>query len=158
NFQGAADAMCRLVWYPSAQEQSVKLGGGSTAASALFGIGATPNTPKLITMKFVDMPMQGRRQLFFDWATPYTWPYLTARDSWFRGVNLTVSQMYYNGIPASVVSLQNNLMERSTLSLFNGYILYYYGQNQYNVVQNPLSVSLFNNLFWRSTVGLTYME
>ena len=156
--EGRPDNMNRLVWYPAVQEQPIRINGVSTAGSALFNITSASGGPKLINMRFTDMPMQGRRQPFFDFGIPYYWPIATLRDCWLRGVNLTVGSFYNDGPPASSITLQNNLIERSTVSLFNGYIHYYYGPGQYNVYQNPLSAFLYNNLFWGGTLGLTYMD
>lgn len=155
---GRAEDMNHLVWYPSVQEQPIRLDNVSTYSSALFKISAVPNTPKLIVLKFTDLAMQGDRQRFFDSGVPYNWPYATLSDCWLRGVNLTVNSYYLSGNAASWIDLRNNLLERCTVTLYNGYSIYFYGPGQFNVVQNPLSVMLHNNLFWRSAVSLTYKE
>ncbi|HXU75292.1 MAG TPA: LamG-like jellyroll fold domain-containing protein, partial [Methylomirabilota bacterium] len=154
---GRADAMNRILWYPAVQEQAVKLNNVATFSSSILDIfpySGSPS-PKILNFTFTDFPMQGGRQRLFAQAYPYCWPVVSARDCWFRGIDLSMGGYYYQ--PAFYVvgqiSLLNNLFERSTLGLFNGYVLYYT-----SVVQNPLSATLYNNLFWQGTVGLSHLD
>jgi hypothetical protein len=55
----------------------------------------------------------------------------------------------------STVVLQNNLLERSTVSLYNGCFAYSQGGPP-TYYDNPLALTARNNLFWQSTVALTY--
>jgi hypothetical protein len=143
--------MNHLVWYPSVQEQPVRLGNVSTVGSALFA-GISGSTPKLITLRFTELPMLGSRQLFFDQCYSYSGPIVSLKDCWLRGINLSVNKIYVTGWLGSSVTLQNCVLERSTVSLNAGYVDYY--GNGVSVYQNPLSVYLFNNLFWQSSLGL----
>ena len=158
--QGRPDAMNRLVWYPSVQEQPLRLNNISTVGSAVFNLssggGSGGYTPKIVTLSFTDFPMLGFRQyLLGSQCYAYFYPVVTLSDCSLRGVNLSVAAPSYgpDANPAASVTLKNNLMERGTLSLFSG-VVSYYSQNY----QMPLGVSLYNNLFWSNTVSLTYAD
>ncbi len=147
---GSADLLNHLVWYPSVQEQPVCLNNVSTANSALFDIGSYSYSPKLISLRFTDIAMQGKSQNFFVYGLAYYWPFLTLRDCQLRGVSLSIF-WYYADSPYSSVSLWNNLLERCSVYLFNGYASY-----PPDTFQNPLAVLLCNNLFWKGDLGLTF--
>ncbi|HWD18753.1 MAG TPA: Ig-like domain-containing protein [Verrucomicrobiae bacterium] len=156
---GGPFAMNRLVWYPGVQEQPIRVSSISTYASPLFNITSGGyGGPHIINLNFTDIPMEGGRESFFDFGSPGYFPILTAKNSWLRGVNLTISPALVNGTPISSVTLWNNLLERCTASFFNGYVLYYYGTGQYTVYQNPLSVIMYNNLLWSNSISLTYEQ
>jgi hypothetical protein len=154
NATGAPDAMVRLVWYPSVQEQPVRFNNIGTYLSPLFSISSSVGAPKLITLRFTDLPMLGRRQAFFDTSDASYFPVVTLRDCWLRGVSIALSGTLQSRMPGPSILLQNDLCERSTISLFNGYSL---GQGG-AVYQNPLGFTAYNNLFWNSTLALTYRE
>lgn len=151
---GLPSAMNRLVWYPSVQEQPVRLNNISTVGSSVFSPSAA-GTPKIVALSFTDLPMQGSRQSMFGQIYAYHYPIITLSGCWFRGVNLTVGAPSYGPAanPAANVTLLNNVFERSTLSLFNGYVNYYG-----TFSQMPLGVTLYNNTFWSNTVTLFFMD
>jgi hypothetical protein len=156
---GGPAQMSHFVWYPAVQEQPVLLNGTATAGSHVFGIGQNGGSPKIITLNYVDLAMQGLTQGFFDIGAAYYFPIVSCRNCWLREVALSVGNYLPNAVgPGSAITLNNNLIERSSMSFFNGYALYYYGQNQYQVLQNPCYLTLYNNLFWNSGLGLTYMQ
>jgi len=154
--QGGPLAMNRLVFYPSVQEQPLFNGVASlTPASAIFDVSTATSTllnaiKPIINLRFTDIPMLGLRQKFFSGtAAPLNLNTVSAKDCWLRGVDLTVSgatsAFYQTAIPA--VTLWNNLMERTTVSLFTG---------PTGASENPLSLGFYNNLFWQSDLPLTY--
>ena len=53
------------------------------------------------------------------------------------------------------VTLQNNLVERCTLSLYNGWD---YDSGGVNHITIPLAANLYNNLFRRGALTLTYED
>jgi hypothetical protein len=152
---GLANALNHLVWYPSVQEQPVNLNNISTAGSALFST-VTAGT----TMRFTDIAMLGKRQTF---VSQPNWYILTLKDCQLHGVNLSAgAQIQQNSSPGASIGLQNCLLERCTASFFNGYSSLGNGPvggPVYSITyyQNPLVVNLFNNLFWQSTVSLSYL-
>ncbi|HEX3719931.1 MAG TPA: PQQ-binding-like beta-propeller repeat protein [Verrucomicrobiae bacterium] len=154
---GYFDAVNELVWYPSVQEQPVRLNNVSTVNSAIFSLAAS-FSPKPITMGFTDLAMQGQPQYFYAVAYPGYFPELFLENCHLRGVNLSVYGEIGSSAPSygPSVTLQNNLLERSLVNLFNGAALYYYASNEYNIYQNPLAVTFYNNLFWNSTIDLDY--
>jgi hypothetical protein len=159
NGQGLPTVMNRFVWYPSVQEQPTLLDSISTRTSALFDVsGATSSsaTKPLLQFRFTDFPMLGLRQDFFKGdAHPLNLKTLSVQDSWLRGVNLVVSSNAIafgaNAVPTA--SFVNNLFERSTVSVFNGYLTT--GGSTY---QNPIALSLYNGLFYQSTFNLYYED
>ncbi len=152
---GMPNLMNRLVWYPAVQEQPVLLMGLSPTNDGIFNVSGATNTgtgaPRpVIQLKFTDLPMLGTRQGFF-YGPAYTLNLntLSLKDCWLRGVNLTITSntaSYLNTTTA--VTLQDDLFERSTVSLFNGH----------NVADNPLALTAYNDLFWNATVSLTYLD
>jgi hypothetical protein len=148
---GLANAMNHIVWYPSVQEEPVLLNGVSTASRAVFDLTGS-GTPKIITLNFTDLPMQGSRQLLFNNPTTFDFPVITVQNCWLRGVNFGINNYQASGYTGPAAILQNNLLERSTVSLYNGY--YYQG----SYLQNPLAVTLYNNLFWQSSLSLSYYD
>ncbi len=154
NSQGRADTMNRLAWYPSVQEQAVKLAGVSTVNSAIFSTAG--GSPELITLRFTDLPMLGNRQPFFDQCYSYNGPMVNVKDSWLRGINLAVNRYFVTGFLGSSVTLQNNLLERSTVNLNAGYVDYFGDGTA--VYQNPLNLGFYNNLFWQSSLALSDLD
>jgi len=156
--QGTPLQMNRLVWYTAVQEQPTLLDGIATRTNGLFNVsGATSAsaTKPILQFRFTDFPMQGLRQDFFkNGAHPLNLQTLSFQDSWLRGVNLVVSSTATsfgaNAVPAA--TFINNLFERSTVDLFNGYL------TSGATYQNPVTVTVYNALFWRSTVTLTYND
>jgi hypothetical protein len=149
---GLANALNHLVWYPSVQEQPVSLNNISTAGSALFST-VTAGT----SMRFTDIAMLGRRQTF---VSQPNWYILTLKDCQLHGVNLSAgAQIQQNSSPGASIGLQNCLLERCTASFFNGYSSLGGGPGSGVIIyyQNPFVVNLFNNLFWQSTVNLSYL-
>ncbi|MEI6780220.1 MAG: alpha/beta hydrolase, partial [Verrucomicrobiota bacterium] len=156
--QGRPEAMNRLVWYPAVQEQSIRLNNVSTVDSLLFNTGYA-TTPKTIQLRFTELAMHGARQsLWSQPAYPYHQTTLSLRDCWLHALNITEAGFAYP--PASTLNwtFQNNLVERSTLSLFNGWVNISSDPDYLIYVANPLAASLCNNLFRRSTVSLTYKD
>jgi len=158
---GEANAMNRIVWYPSVQEEPILLANIGTSGSGIFNVGGATSTanyiPKpQIILHFTDLPMLGTRQNFFYGAT-YTYNVGTVfmQDCWARGISLTIGGYYaaYTN-NATAITFQDNLFERSSVSLYNGYVL----QCEYCVFDNPLSLTAYNNLFWNGNVGLTYLD
>ncbi|MFZ0828024.1 MAG: nidogen-like domain-containing protein [Verrucomicrobiia bacterium] len=149
--------MTHLVWYPSVQEQPVRLNNVSTAGSAVFSI-ASSSSPKIITLNSVALDMQGQVQPLFDQGYDYYFPILNMQKCTLREVALSVGNYINSSSPGPSVTLQNDLLERCTVGLFNGYYYYYYGTGQYVVLQSPLSVSFYNNLFWSNSIALSYMD
>jgi RHS repeat-associated protein len=153
NSLGRPDAMNRLAWYPAVQEQPTRIGNVSVVNSALFSAGSS-SIPKVITLNFTDTSMQGFSQKFFDLCFIHQLPWVTIKDCWLRGVDLTISPIYttppFGQVPS--ITLQNNLLERGKINLFSGYVFDPGG----GVVQVPLTVALYNNLFWSNNVSLTY--
>ena len=158
---GEANAMNRLVWYPSVQEQPVELAGISTVNSGIFNVsGATSTTigipkPK-ITLQFTDLPMLGVQQNFFYNGPTWTLNLNTVflENCWLRGVSLSVSGWYVPYTNATTaVTLLNNLFERSTVSLVNEYSTY-----MSDIADDALALTAYNNLFWQSDLGLTYND
>jgi hypothetical protein len=156
---GTPIQMNRIVWYPSSQEQPVLLDSISTSTNALFDVsGATSSsaTKPVLQFRFTDFPMLGLCQKFFKGdAHPLNLKTLSFQDSWLRGVNLVVSSnvVSFGSNAAPTASFINNLLERSTVSLFNGYLTS--GGTNY---QNPITVTAYNNLFWQGTLVLTYND
>jgi hypothetical protein len=156
--EGAPGAMNRIVWYPSVQEQPVRLNGVATGASGMFNVnGATSTTTTytkpILRLRFTDLAGLGRRQTFFN-PTAYYYGLNTVSltDCWLRGVDFTVGGYNWTvtGFPIPVATLQNNLVERGTVNLFNGYFSGAY--------QCPLAANLYNDLFWNSSLTLTYND
>ncbi len=159
---GQPNMMNRIVWCPSVQEQPVALMNTSGSAGIFNVAGASSTSiyiPKpQITLRFTDLAMLGGRQNFFCTSNIYNsaWTLnlntVFLEDCWLRGVNLCINGGYIAYTNATtMVTLQNNLLERSTVSLFNGYVYGY-------VVDNPLALTACNNLFWHSNLGLTYQD
>lgn len=158
--QGTPINLDRFVWYPSAQEQPTLLDSISTRASALFDVsGATSSsaTKPILQFRFTDFPMLGLQQDFFKTgaAHPLNLKTLSFQDCWLRGVNLvvnsTATSFGANSVPTA--SFVNNLLERGTASIFNGYFTS--GGTTY---QNPIALTVYNNLFWQATFTLTYKD
>ena len=150
---GQANAMNRLVWYPAVQEQPLRINGVSTVSSSIFSL-TGPSTPRIITLNFTDVPMQGSSQPFFYSPNAFNYPMITLKNCWLRGVAFSIGPYQANGFSGPTVTLQNNLIERSAVTLYNGYL--YNGGNNYS--QNPLAVTLYNNLFWHGSLNLSYYD
>jgi hypothetical protein len=158
---GKANAMNRIVWYPSVQEEPILLANIGTSGSGIFNVSGATSTagyiPKpQIILRFTDLPMLGTRQNFFyNYTYTYNLNTVSMQDCWVRGVSLTVGGYYaaYTNATTAIFFL-DNLFERSSVSLYNGYVL----QCQYCVFENPLSLTAYNNLFWQSAIGLTYLD
>ena len=149
---GQVNAMNHLVWYPAVQEQPLRINGVSTTGSSIFSL-TGPASPRYVTLNFTDLPMQGSPQpLFYYPNNTFNFPIITLKNCWLRGVAFSIGSYQANGFAGSGVTLQNNLMERSTVTLYNGYL--YMGGNNY--LQNPLGVALYNNLFWHGSLNLSY--
>ncbi|HLX68316.1 MAG TPA: nidogen-like domain-containing protein [Verrucomicrobiae bacterium] len=156
---GLPAQMSHIVWYPSVQEQPVLLNGSATPGGHAFTIGQNPGSPKIITLNYVDLPMQGEVQGFYDVGAAYFFPIVTLKNCWLREVSLSIVNYFPSASgPGSSIYLMNNLIERCSMGFYNGYGLMYYGQGQVYVFQNPLGLTLYNNLFWNSSLGLTYMQ
>lgn len=152
---GGPAQMSHIVWYPAVQEEPVLLNGTPTPRSHIFSIAQNTGSPKIITLNYADLAMQGLTQSFYDIGAPEYFPIVSCQNCWLREVALsTVNYFPANGVPGSSISLMNNLIERSSTSFFNGYGTM--GQNY--VFQNPVSLTLYNNLFWNSSLGLEYLE
>jgi uncharacterized delta-60 repeat protein len=159
--QGRPDAMNRLAWYPSVQEQPVRLNNISTVSAAVFNLTSTSGAgsggypPKIVTLRFTDLPMMGFGQSLLGACYAYNNPVVTISDCWLRGVNFSVTETSYSPFaypsPASI-TLKNNLFERGILRLYNGAFPYY------QTINLPLGVTFYNNLFWSNTVALTYAD
>ena len=153
--QGRPEAMNRLVWYPAVQEQSVRLNNISTSLSVLFDTGYG-TTPKTIQLRFTDVPMQGIQQSFWSgMLTPFMRLSLSLKDCWLHALNVTSSFYYQDCTNTMPVTLQNNLFARCTLSLYNGWD---YDGGGVNHITVPLAANLYNNLFRRGTLTLTYKD
>jgi len=157
--QGTPLQMNRFVWYTAVQEQPVLLDGISTRTNGFFEVsGATASsvTKPVLQFRFTDFAMQGLRQDFFkNGAHPLNLNILSFQDSWLRGVNLVVSSTTTsfgaNAVPSA--NFINNLFERSSLSVFNGYAAS--GGTNY---QNPIALTAYNNLFWNGASSFTYQD
>ena len=153
--QGRPEAMNRLVWYPAVQEQPTKLNNISTSGSVLLETG-NGTTPKTIQLRFTELPMQGIQQsLWSSWVTPYCRVSLSLKDCWLHALNVTSSFYYQDCTNTMPVTLQNNLVERCTLSLYNGWD---YDSGGVNHITIPLAANLYNNLFRRGALTLTYKD
>jgi hypothetical protein len=156
---GKPNQMNRLAWYPSVQEQPVNLVSISTRNSGIFNVfGATSTTfnilKPIIILHFTDLPMLGGRQNFFynsaGFAEIYNLNTVFLMDCWLRGVNLSIQNglsPYTNYVTA--VTLQNNSIERSTITVFNGYV---------NSNDGTLALTTYNNLYWNSYLGMSYLD
>jgi hypothetical protein len=157
--QGTPIFLNRFVWYTAVQEQPILLDNISTRSSALFDVsGATSSsaTKPILQFRFTDFPMQGLRQDFFkNGAHPLNLKTLLFQDSWLRGANLVISgtttSFGANTVPTA--TFINDLFERATVSIFNGYVTA--GGTNY---QNPITVTAYNGLFFQGTVSLTYND
>jgi hypothetical protein len=156
--EGRPEALNRIVWYPSVQEQPVKLNNVSIGSSGMFDVTAasstyTAYTKPILQLRFTELVGLGRRQTFFyPVAYYYGLNTVALTDCWLRSMDFSVSGYNWTvtGFPVPVATLQNNLVERGTVSLFNGYFN--------NAYQCPLAASLYNNLFWSSSLALTYND
>jgi hypothetical protein len=148
---GRPNAMNRLTWYPAVQEQPVLLNGVSALAGYVFNLNIG-GMPKIISLNFTELAMQGYRQPFWYYPNAFNFPILTLQNCWLRGVSLNVGGYQANGWPGSSVTLWNNLLERSTVQLYNGGLIE--GDGAYS--QNPLAATLYNNTFWQSSLTLSY--
>jgi hypothetical protein len=145
----------QVVWYQTVQEQPVSFAGSRTA-TAIFN--PSVNSASSIQASFTDFSMLGYRLPFFSSAIgPQFFSMLSLNNCQLRDVNLTVGGQIQNGncSQPATVTLQNNLWERSTVSLFNGCVIYSQG-SQYFFYQNPLVLNAYNNTFWQCTNSLTY--
>jgi hypothetical protein len=147
--QGQPNALNHVVWYPSVQEQPVLLNNIGTVGSSVFNINNSVLNYKNINFSFTEVDMQGYRQNFMDTGASVNWPVVTLKDCQMRDVFLNVNAYPANGAASASVTLQNDLWERCTVQLFNGYSSGY---------QNPLAVTLYNNTFWSNTIALSYMD
>jgi len=156
--QGRADAMNHLVWYQAVQEQPKQLSGGALTESGIFYIHIFTYYPAM-QFSFTDIPALGCRcPLFYYNVSPGYFSLFSFTNCWLRGMNLTVVPGYVSPANCSTLStvvLQNNLLERSTVSLYNGCAGYSSG-GPITYYDNPLALTARNNLFWHSTVSLAY--
>ena len=149
--QGTANAMNRVVWFQTVQEQPVavqRLGSIFT-----FAYNAYPS----IQLIFTDFPGLGNSQPFFASSVGVgCFSQLTFNNCWLRGMLLSVGseQRSFSCSQLSTVTLQNNLLERSSVSLFNGFLVV--PPPTSGTYENPLALNMYNNLFWHGTLTLTY--
>ena len=155
--QGTATLMNHIVWYPAVQEQSVKLGNQSVSGSTVFNP-TDPMTNLCIQATFTDFAMQGLRQRF-NYYDLYS---VSITNCWLRGVYLCdgpSTANWFQSFPSwrPVITIKNNLIERSTVSLYYGT---YWVQTQGGTMPygNPLAVTMYNNLFWQSSLDLNYFD
>jgi hypothetical protein len=157
--QGTPLQMCKFIWYPSVQEQPVLLDNISVRTSALFDVsGATSSSAikPILQFRFTDFPMLGLCQNFFKGdAHPLNLKTLSFQDSWLRGVSLVVnsSAVSFGANAVPTASFINNLFERSSITIYNGYLTS--GGTTY---QNPIALNLYNGLFYQSTFNLFYND
>ena len=151
--EGQALAMNRIVWYPGVQEQATVSGLATALGAGVFDVSGASSTSTtavkpVLQLRFTDIPILGHLQPFFNGAaTPMNLGTIGIKDSWMRGVSLNVSANAVDYQPATIpsIGLTNNLIERGTIALYNGYAA---------SVNSLLSVSIFNNLFWQANNAL----
>jgi RHS repeat-associated protein/uncharacterized delta-60 repeat protein len=155
--EGSALAVNRLMWYPSVQEQPVLLYNIATRTGGVFNVTAATSTASnalkpVIKIRFSDLPMVGLRQtLFYQSARALNLNTVSVKDSYLRAVSLEIktNSVQFPQIAVPVVTLWNNVLERSSVTVFNGYT---------NTINNPVGVTAYNNSFWESTLALTYND
>ena len=155
--EGAAVPMNQIVWYPSVQEQPALLNNVATRNSGVFSVASATNNAAntvkpTIGIRFTEFPMLGLRQpLFHGSAYALNLKTISIKDSVLRGVDFSIPahNVQFPAIPVPVLTLWNNVLERSSLSLFNGYA---------NTVNSPLQLTLYNSSFWGSALNLTYND
>jgi len=82
--------MNHLCWYPSVQEQPIKLGNVATPGRPLFEIsGSSPNH---VTLDFTDVSCQGQAQPFFDDGNAVYLPIVSIDDSVIQAVNFSITR------------------------------------------------------------------
>jgi hypothetical protein len=156
--QGQATDMNRLVWYPSVQEQPIAVGGVSTVASPMFDLNQQSGVAKNITLNYADLSSMGGRQNLFAASTGVPYPVVTLNNCQLRGATLSLGfGATYNYPSGSACNLNNNLLERCTVNLYNAATPVYNPNGPYFYYQNPLSVTLYNNLFRSNQMSLTYI-
>ncbi len=129
-----------LTRYQTVQEQPVTLSGGTPVA--LLWPGITGSGTPTVSLRFTDVPvMSGSTYLLVNYDGTVYSVSVSLQDCQLRGSGLYVFGGTYYGI---TVALTNNLVERGSLTL------------SHYADTTPNSVNLRNNLFWRSSVSLTY--
>jgi hypothetical protein len=135
----------------------VLLSGGVFTGFGIFSVGSYTYYSAM-QFTFTDIPVLGwRGPFFYNSAYPSYFSLLSFTNCWLRGMSLTVLNGLVSGDCSvlSTVVLQNNLLERSTVSLYNGCFAYSQGGPP-TYYDNPLALTARNNLFRQSTVTLTY--
>ena len=141
--EGGPVNMNRLVRCTLVQEQPVVL--GATAVGHLEIAGSYSPRP-LIQMRFTDLPAAGGSSLAESRYLSYGFypiERVTLRDCWLRGGSL---EFHPTDSIEVTFAMTNNLVERGSLYFSHGY----------GSTNTPMSVYLYNNLFWAGTLNLEY--
>lgn len=156
--QGQDTNMNHLAWYPAVQEQSIPLNGVNTGTSTMFDLNEQSDEAKYVTLNFADLSGLGRRQNLFAASTGIPLPVVNLDNCQMTAAAINLGfGATYNYQPGAACVLDNDLLQRCSVNLYNAATIVYNPNGPNFLYQNPLSVTLYNNLFWSNNLSLTYL-
>jgi len=141
--EGRAENLNRISRWHNVQEQSATEGNGGpmTKITANYGSGRP-----VIQLRFTELTALSKSGVAI-LDNGYTQPFNSLTLEFCQSRNVGIHDLYPVEGSAETVMLRNNLFERARTSINKSSV---YSAN------TPLTVDVYNNLFWRGTVMVTY--
>jgi hypothetical protein len=135
--EGTPIALNRFAGIPLVQEQPVPLGQAKGMIQQGF-------YNPLVRLRFTDVSLKGGATVAVFDPGSYAFSEFSLRDSWLRCADFSANPS--SNLVTVASAMTNNVIERGTFSFYHSYG----SQGSYHVV------SLYNNLFSRSTLNLSF--